>query len=207
MGLKRKKIVRGEMKKILSHLDARWVNAASGEVCIHVKALLESLPTSVEHILAWTSFFPGEVDLSRFIEAALERYTVYLPRVLDDNTMRFISIGADWHTTIAPGLHGIREPRDDAGRLYNIGHASKTAILIPGLAFDREGDRIGRGKGCYDRFLMQPEMIDALKIGICFSLQMVVDVPIESHDTAMDWVVHEEGFISCSVQEDGDALL
>jgi 5-formyltetrahydrofolate cyclo-ligase len=59
--------------------------------------------------------------------------------------------------------------------------------LIPGVAFDAEGHRLGRGKGYYDRFLQSLPSLK--KIGVCFDFQKVESVPAEAHDVVVDIVV------------------
>jgi len=61
-------------------------------------------------------------------------------------------------------------------------------IIVPGVAFDREGHRIGRGGGFYDRLLPQYR---AVRAGICFEFQCLETVPAQEHDIRMDWVVTE----------------
>lgn len=63
-------------------------------------------------------------------------------------------------------------------------------LLIPGLGFDLFGNRLGRGKGFYDRFL---ENYDGIKIGICFEDQIFMQIPTEKHDVKVDYVVSEKG--------------
>lgn len=63
-------------------------------------------------------------------------------------------------------------------------------ILVPMLAVDRGGFRLGYGKGYYDAFLAKT---DALKVGVCFSEEVVDAVPRESHDQPVDWVVTDAG--------------
>lgn len=63
--------------------------------------------------------------------------------------------------------------------------------LIPGLSFSREGERLGRGKGYYDRYL---ENFLGLKVGVAYSEQLMVDIPCEDHDQLLDGVVTDEGF-------------
>ena len=60
-------------------------------------------------------------------------------------------------------------------------------IIVPGVAFDRKGNRIGRGRGYYDRFLCQH--LDVKRIGICFDFQLVDEVPTEPLDIKMDEVI------------------
>ena len=59
--------------------------------------------------------------------------------------------------------------------------------LVPGMAFDAAGHRLGRGKGYYDRFLSTHP--DIYKIGVCFPFQRVAEVPSEAHDVVMDEVI------------------
>lgn len=59
--------------------------------------------------------------------------------------------------------------------------------IIPGMAFDAMGHRLGRGKGYYDRLL--PQLTAAYKIGVCYPFQFVSDVPSEEHDVRMNEVI------------------
>ena len=202
MGAKRKKSLRVEMKRILTHLDPRWIGPASNEISTRLLTLIEQLPIEVEHVLTWASFFQGEVELSRFIEQSLARYKVYLPRVLDDASMTFVSVGQNWYEQISPGPSGVKEPNENGGELYRTEWARNTVVIVPGLAFSERGDRLGRGKGCYDRFFARPGMSDAVKIGACFSIQLTDDIPIESFDALMDWICTEEGFLQTVTKDD-----
>lgn len=60
-------------------------------------------------------------------------------------------------------------------------------VLVPGMAFDGEGHRLGRGRGYYDRLL--PRLPQAAKLGVCFPFQMVESVPCEAHDIAVSRVI------------------
>jgi 5-formyltetrahydrofolate cyclo-ligase len=196
--------MRGEMKRVLARLDERWLAAASRELSQRLCKLLdEDIPRDIEHILAWVSYFPGEVDLSHFLTAQLDKRAVYLPRCSDDRSMSFVSIGKDWLNAMESGLHGIPEPLLQSGKLFNPQqHARQTAVIVPGLAFDRGGNRVGRGGGYYDRFLAKAGMRPALKIGGCWSLQIVEHIPSQSHDIIMDWVCHERASIRTGIDFD-----
>jgi 5-formyltetrahydrofolate cyclo-ligase len=61
-------------------------------------------------------------------------------------------------------------------------------LLVPGVAFTRDGRRLGRGGGFYDRLLAEPAL-RAVKIGICFAPQLVTELPVDPHDRAVDFVV------------------
>lgn len=62
-------------------------------------------------------------------------------------------------------------------------------IFVPGVAFDKNGRRLGRGRGFYDRYLSDRKII---KIGVCASLQLVDEVPVEKHDSLMDFLITEK---------------
>ncbi len=195
----RKVETRNEMQRILTSLDERWVGAASRELCGKLNTLVETkIGQGVDHILAWTKFFPGEADLSSFIVSQLGQREVYFPRSMPDRSMNFISVGKDWHLDVETGLYGIPEPKDSAGDAYDMANAHKTLVIVPGIAFDKLGNRLGRGKGYYDRFLGASEMLGCIKIGVCWTLQIIDKVPISSRDIAMDWICHEDGFFSTS---------
>ena len=61
--------------------------------------------------------------------------------------------------------------------------------IIPGMAFDKEGNRLGRGKGYYDRLLQQLRDCTIYKIGICFDFQFLDHIPTEPHDIPVDEVI------------------
>ena len=78
---------------------------------------------------------------------------------------------------------GVKIPKSDAPRVI------PEVLLVPGRAFTAKGDRLGRGKGLYDRYLAS---YPGLKIGICLSEQIVGELPLEEHDIPMDCIVTDE---------------
>lgn len=84
---------------------------------------------------------------------------------------------------------GIREALDSSEKI----NAEQIHIwLVPGLAFDKTGKRLGYGKGIYDRWLQQSS---AAKAGICYSDQMIDSIPTENWDQSMDWLINEQNLI------------
>lgn len=81
------------------------------------------------------------------------------------------------------GAFDIKEP---AGRLFT-DYESIDVAIIPGMSFDEEENRLGRGKGYYDRFL--PKIPRAYKIGVCFPFQKFPAIPYDNNDVKMDIVV------------------
>ena len=129
---------------------------------------------------------PGEVDLLPLLAAFPERRWV-LPRVEGDNLA--------WHEVrdpereLAAGAFGVREPLASLPRLAA---AEVDLWLCPGLAFDDNGGRLGRGRGYYDRALAAARP-DAPRVGVCHPHQRVPDVLAEPHDVHMPLVIVGDG--------------
>ena len=83
------------------------------------------------------------------------------------------------------GAYGILEPKT----VRTADENNIDVILVPGLAFDRNGGRMGFGKGYYDRLL---ENNKAVKIGLCYDFQILEKIPTESHDVPMNFVITEK---------------
>ena len=94
-----------------------------------------------------------------------------------------------------PGFKGIREPDPDS--LRQLSADDLDLIIVPGVAFDSSGNRLGMGKGYYDRFLkhLRPS---ALKIALAFENQIVASIPWDDNDIKMDMIITEERVIYCS---------
>ncbi len=82
------------------------------------------------------------------------------------------------------GAFGVPEPKDKT----QFDKTKIDLVLVPGVAFDKEGNRMGYGKGYYDRFLKD---MCAFKIGVCHSFQILDKIPSEKHDVKMDMIVTE----------------
>lgn len=105
---------------------------------------------------------------------------VALPRVEGD-AMRFYAYDP---AALAEGAYGITEPQ----RGEEVAPERIDLVVCPGVAFTRDGRRLGRGKGYYDRWLARPG-VRAVKTGICYPHQIVGDLPAEPHDIRMDEVL------------------
>ena len=93
---------------------------------------------------------------------------------------------------LAPGVRGILEPKIELRNLSDrkVKPAEIDLVLVPGIAFDRNGGRVGRGKGYYDRFLdkLSPT---TLKIALAFDFQLFHEVPMDVHDVRLNAIVTE----------------
>lgn len=121
---------------------------------------------------------PDEVQTQSFLERWRFKKRIVLPTVVGDD---IIPVEYAKDTDFAVGDFNILEPQNEP---YS---GTFDLIVVPGVAFDREGNRIGRGKGYYDRFLSQHLAVK--RIGICFDFQLVEEVPAENFDIRMDEVI------------------
>lgn len=120
-----------------------------------------------------------EVDLSAFCSWAFTKnLDLALPVVLEGNTLAFRRYEPE--TPLAPNRYGIDEPVDSP----EVPPEAFDLILVPGLGFTSDLDRLGRGAGFYDRYLARCP--GALKAGVAFSCQLVESLPVESHDIRLD---------------------
>lgn len=115
--------------------------------------------------------------------------TVLLPRVVSETEMelRDVSVVLDGEMEcVGPGWLADTFPVGNYP-LFTGSFGPTTLFVIPGMAFDDSGNRLGRGKGYYDRFLAQHPNI--YRIGVCFPFQKVDNVPVESTDLPMHEVL------------------
>ena len=134
-----------------------------------------------ETIMAFWSL-PDEVDIRPLVEQLVEQgHTVVLPKVLDGERMELRRFSSK--EDLAEGPYHLLEPVGEQFTAYD----TIDVVLVPGMAFDAAGHRLGRGKGYYDRFL--PLVPQARKMGVCWPFQRVPEVPVDAHDFTVDMVV------------------
>lgn len=89
---------------------------------------------------------------------------------------------------LGKGAYNIKEPK----KIKEAFIEDMEAALVPGLAFDRCGNRMGFGKGYYDKLLAGENV---LKIGLCYDFQLQGEIPAEPHDVKMDYIVTEKEIV------------
>jgi 5-formyltetrahydrofolate cyclo-ligase len=105
----------------------------------------------------------------------------------------------DGFAELEEGHYGIREPKADRLRVVPPGEID--AVLVPAVAFDRRGYRVGYGGGYYDRFL--PTTPQAAKIGAAFACQIVPEVPTDRYDVQVDRITTEDELIVSGIRSSG----
>jgi 5-formyltetrahydrofolate cyclo-ligase len=169
---------RMKSRSILNNIPNSTIYHQSISLC---NALEKSSIWSSSNKIAFFIPLPKEPDLRQSINLALkENKIVFLPRI-HGNEIELCPID-NLETDLVSGSFGIMEPKDEliASRNQDI-----DLFLVPGLAFDQQGARIGRGKGFYDRLLAKHP--NSIKCGIALTEQLFYDrIPQQVHDIKMN---------------------
>ncbi len=147
-----------------------------------IREKLESLPEfqDAEKVLVYIST-PEEVATHELTKSCIEsNKKVYVPKVLNEGLA--ICPILSWNE-LKPGAFGILEPCEIPSPTNP---EEIDLILVPGIAFDPKGHRIGYGKGFYDSLLKSTR---GIKIGLAFHEQIIDEVPAESHDVPLDLII------------------
>ena len=143
----------------------------------------------------------NEIDTTQIITRCLhDGKPVAVPKVLKNGRMAFYRLqNAPLDSQLEIGAFGILEPKKNLKRLWPIFLPAETVIVLPGLAFSKAGERLGKGKGFYDKFLSFAQILSfkfrfsAKKIGLCFDFQIKDKIPCDKHDKTVDALVTENG--------------
>lgn len=148
----------------------------------HIMSQVEKLKEFEDSDVVLTYWsMDDEVQTHEFVERWYDKKTLLLPCVDGDDLKLRQYRGKE--CMVKGEQFGIEEPSgEEYTELDRIG-----MIVVPGVAFDRTGRRMGRGRGFYDRLLKSTE--GAVKVGVAFGFQMVEAVPTEPHDVKMDKVI------------------
>lgn len=139
--------------------------------------------------------FRNEVETETIIKKALsDKKRVVIPISVVETRQLILSEIIDYDKELTSGTYGILEPKPEFIR--EIEPDLIDLVLVPGVAFDRKGFRIGYGAGYYDRFLerVRPEIP---KIALSFELQIVEDAFPDQHDFPVEYVITEKEVIAC----------
>lgn len=178
-----KKVLREQMKaKIAAHPKTE-IAGKSRQIAEKLFGLAVFRRT---RLVAFFASVEGEVDTHPMIDRALRSgMRVALPSVdAGKKELRFYEI-KDLKRDTAKGTLGILEPKPS---LPAVEPSALECVIVPGLAFDGMGARLGRGAGFYDKFLARLSPGTA-KIGVAFAFQMVKNIPMEQHDQRLDVVL------------------
>ena len=136
-------------------------------------------------IMAYADFNAEVATDHIILEALLCNKKVYMPKVSGDQMEFYHIYSLD---ELYPGNWGIREPIDLADEKFS-SYEENVLMIVPGTAFDKSGNRIGYGKGYYDRFL--DKNLSVYTIGIAFSCQVYDEIPYNEKDKKVNCLITE----------------
>lgn len=176
--MQEKKLIREKMLALRAGLLPSDKQRYDHSICEQLLLLVEETGAIRVH-----TYLPmgDEVDIFPFIGAMLEKgLTVVAPKSLKGRRLEHLVLHS--LSELEAGIYGTSHPA--SGLVYE---GSYDLFIVPGLAFDRHGNRIGYGAGYYDGFLGNQS--SGQKVGVCYPFQLLEELPSEPHDVRMDRVL------------------
>lgn len=160
-------------------------------------AIAKKLEATVEYREAKTVLFyaakGNEVQTKKLINDALKSgKKVLLPITNTAAGELGVAEIRDYSSDLKPGAFGIMEPKQRSA----VEEEEIDVVIVPGVAFDKDGHRLGYGLGYYDKLLHR--LTKAAEIGLAYDFQVVEKLPRESHDRPTDMIVTESRVIRCN---------
>jgi len=156
----------------------------------------EKIHQNLKKISAYTNsqniacYFPIGSEINTYdimLDILGQNKNLLLPRIVNDNLQFYIVSNLE---KLEKGIFDIMEPKDSCKKAENI-----DCILVPTIGISKSGDRLGYGRGYYDKFLSST---GAVKISLTYSKQIVKSIPSESHDIKIDLIITEDEIIKVS---------
>lgn len=182
-----------EKEQLRTEFRKKRLSLDSAEVKEKSRQIMKKLFSLEEFRAAKTIMFyvskDNEVNTHNIIKHSLDNKVVCVPKT-NLATKNIDAYSIDSFDQLSIGTFYVMEP--NKGKLVD---SSKIdLIFLPGLVFDKNGNRLGRGKGYYDKFLKNTK---AKKIGLAFDFQVIDGVPTNKHDVSVDMIVTEKEVIDC----------
>ncbi len=181
-----KQQIRREIETQRKALDAQWLETASARV---VETLLSMDVFQSAETVALYMAIAGEVNLDSLFQKCRELGKRTCIPVFNTKEKLYEMAEITLETECFTGHYGIREPLSPA--LFPMGNID--LVVVPGVAFDRKGNRLGRGGGYYDRLL---EGFSGASSAVAFDFQVLPAIPLEQHDKPVDVLVTETEIMS-----------
>lgn len=184
-----KEKLRKEIKEKRKNISKEEQRKKSKEIKEKLFSLKEYKDSEI--VLFYVSY-NGEVFTHDIIRDALKEKVVVVPISNKEDCSVSLSKLGKWYD-LETSSYGILEPRKEC--IKDVPIDVVDLIIIPGVAFDCKGNRLGHGKGYYDRLLRNAKEIT--KIGLAFEFQIVENITIEKHDISIDKIITEKRIINC----------
>jgi len=128
--------------------------------------------------------FDGEVNTQEMIKEAIKKGKVIAVPICERKRNTIAPCKIELRSRLKKGLYGILEPAEKC----QLPLEKIDLVIVPGIAFDKKGNRLGRGKGYYDRFLKQLPR-STPRIGLAFDFQILPFLPVKPHDLCVDSII------------------
>jgi 5-formyltetrahydrofolate cyclo-ligase len=171
---------RKRARQLLNELNASEIAAKSKVVSKNLFTLTQQLYST--HFVSegcLGAYAPIGKEVLWYLEFKSIDYKYAVPHMMENSQM-------EYHLVNLASIESLGLTLTEQMRNQPV---TPKALLIPGLAFTKEGKRLGRGKGYFDRYL---ENYNGIKIGVCFEVQVFDDLQNDEHDVLMDYVVTEK---------------
>jgi 5-formyltetrahydrofolate cyclo-ligase len=180
-----KAALRSMMRERLKKISPAVRAVESVELGERLKAQMQSARS-----ILFFAPLPDELDVWPVLELSLALGVTCALPFFDANKKTYgAKIIQALTTDIVTGKFGVREPATTCGE---ISLNKFDLVLVPGIAFDRQGNRLGRGQGFYDRLLAE---VSGVKCGVCYDAQLLEKIPTEPHDAKVNFILTPSRFV------------
>lgn len=182
--------IRGKLLKFRRQMSESERVARSKKIAARLENLKEF--KEANHVLFYYSV-TGEADTRELIEKYIGLKQLYLPVVLGKNQLAAVPVKKpldlrlDYEGMPAPAVSDVNALHDKEIEI----------VIVPGVAFDKKGNRIGRGKGYYDRYLQKCHKV--LRIGLAFEEQVLETLPKDPYDETVDFIITDTKMYRCRI--------
>lgn len=182
-------------KDVLHHRDSlSWteIEEYSDKIARRLFELTEY--RSARIIMFFLNFGKEVMTLKMVPQALAQGKRVVAPKTVHKERRMILSEIFDVEADLAPGMWNIPEPKADKLRVLQPEEVD--FVVVPGVAFDEKGNRLGYGGGYYDRFFSQLRE-DVPLVAVTFEIQVLKQLPVAPWDRRVDLIVTEERTINC----------
>ncbi len=182
------KIKKAEIRKeIIRRLRDQSPSLRAERSLIIQEKLLESDEFRSSNTVMTYVSLPTEVDTGHFIKTALRQGKRVAAPYIGPDGDTIIASELTAIENLEKGPFGIYQPK--GGRDREIPLKEIDLVVVPAIAYDRKNMRLGRGKGYYDKFLADTDLLSSKTVGLSFSFQVVDRLPSNDHDRPVDRVI------------------
>ena len=184
--------IKNELRKELSEKRRCIISKSHRDNIICQNLMCSDLYLNAKQVLLYAAL-DDEINIDECIIDALNLgKKVALPRCINNcGDMEFYYINS--LNDLKSGHFGVREPEINSNNVVNPLNLYDAICIVPAIAYDKSGYRLGYGKGYYDRFLKKST---ALSVGVCYNDLVRDKLPINEFDIAVDYLVTENGLVS-----------